>query len=136
MKKEISYPEIIDQILLEKKVSRSWLGKQINASNQSISSYWKRGSFPLHVFEKIQAVLEVNLIEMRAKAQTDIDQKASIAASDTQSEYDPIYTITVSRKEMKAILLHQSQEITQLRNDLEDLRHKFADHLHMSRDKA
>lgn len=135
MNSPITYTDLVDNVLHERKLKRSWLSKQIHVSDQNMSYHWKRGTFPTHILEKIQQVLEINLHDMKETAIKKAELQSKTVASESATEYEEVYTIRISRSELKQVLLNHNREIYELRKELDDLQSRFRDHLYMSKDK-
>jgi len=134
-----TYALLISEELLRQSKSRASLGREIGQSNQNLSHHFKNDSFPTDMLEKIQDVLGINLYEMRKATMTEKERKSpkyknaiqptSIAAENTN--YNAQYTLSLSEKEIKQIVINQNQTIEQMRNDLAALDAKFRDYVRL-----
>lgn len=128
---EVKYVDIISDLLNKRKLSRRWLAQEIGLSETNFANMMRRGRISQEKLDKIQDVLHVNLYDLRLNA---IKRSESIVAENA-TDYEEVYTIKLSRSELKQVLLNHNREIYELRRELSELQSKFRDHLYMSKDK-
>lgn len=121
----MTYTKIIDQVLIDRGLSRAWLSKQIGYTPQNLYYHWQNETLTTDMLDKIQVALNINL--------WDIKNGNESIASEGSKDYKKRYTISLTDKELKQIVVNQSRQIDTLEKQLAELARNFRDHIRMSK---